>query len=63
APYPGPGPTRQISTGGGSEPSWSPDGRTLYFRSLGAHHIARQMMAVRVRVSTQRGEAVLEADR
>ena len=62
APYPGPGPTRQVSIEGGSEPSWSPDGETLYFRSVGAHHIARQMLAARTRVSTRGGETVLETD-
>ncbi|MBW3670170.1 MAG: hypothetical protein KY432_00705, partial [Acidobacteria bacterium] len=30
-PFPGPGASWQISTGGGSAPLWSPDGRSLYF--------------------------------
>jgi serine/threonine-protein kinase len=33
APYPGPGGRSQISTNGGSDPAWSPDGRELYFQS------------------------------
>ncbi|HEX7706890.1 MAG TPA: protein kinase [Thermoanaerobaculia bacterium] len=32
-PFPGPGPARQISQGGGVEPAWSRDGRTIWFRS------------------------------
>ena len=30
-PFPGPGPRRQISTGGGREPLWARDGGTLYY--------------------------------
>jgi serine/threonine-protein kinase len=33
APYPGPGGRAQISTGGGSDPAWSSDGRELFFQS------------------------------
>jgi eukaryotic-like serine/threonine-protein kinase len=32
-PYPGPGGKWQISTGGGSEPVWNPNGRELFYRS------------------------------
>lgn len=56
APYPGPGPSVQISSGGGSEPLWSPDGRTLYYRDLAARNIARRMMAVAVRAPIHEGE-------
>jgi serine/threonine-protein kinase len=31
-PYPGPGAVMQVSTGGGAEPVWAPDGSRLYFR-------------------------------
>ena len=31
-PFPGPGEARQISTKGGTQPRWSPNGRQLYFR-------------------------------
>ena len=41
-PYPGPGPPTTVSTQGGVEPMWSPDGRKLYYRS------ADQMMVVEV---------------
>jgi Tol biopolymer transport system component len=32
-PYPGPGGKRQISTDGGAEPVWNPNGRELFYRS------------------------------
>jgi Tol biopolymer transport system component len=32
-PYPGPGAKSQISTDGGGEPLWNPDGRELFYRS------------------------------
>jgi serine/threonine-protein kinase len=34
-PYPGPGEATQVSIGGGREPLWSHDGRTLYYRGGG----------------------------
>ena len=34
-PYPGPGGKWQISTEGGTEPVWSPNGRELFYRSGG----------------------------
>ncbi len=43
-PYPGPGPRKRISNGGGSAPAWSRDGRELfYWVSTGA---GERMMAV-----------------
>jgi len=33
APFPGPGPRRQVSVDGGTEPLWSRDGRELFFQS------------------------------
>jgi Tol biopolymer transport system component/predicted Ser/Thr protein kinase len=39
-PYPGPGGKRQITTEGGTEPVWNPNGRELFYRSGG------RMMAV-----------------
>lgn len=41
-PYPGPGAQTTISTGGGVEPIWAPDGRRLFYRS------ANSMMVVSV---------------
>jgi Tol biopolymer transport system component len=41
-PFPGPGPKRQVSTGGGEEPAWSGFSRELYYR------IGGRMMAVKV---------------
>ena len=32
-PFPGPGPSRQVSVGGGYEPLWSRDGRELFFQN------------------------------
>jgi Tol biopolymer transport system component len=46
-PYPGPGGKWQISTEGGSEPVWNPNGRELFYRS------GDKMMAVDI--STQSG--------
>jgi eukaryotic-like serine/threonine-protein kinase len=44
-PYPGPGGKWQISTEGGTEPTWNPNGRELFYRSgdkMMAVEIARQ---------------------
>lgn len=49
ASYPEPGPSLQVSTEGGSEPRWAPDGQTLYYRSRSERNIARQMIAVPLR--------------
>jgi Tol biopolymer transport system component len=46
-PYPGPGGKRQISTEGGTEPVWNPNGRELFYRS------GNRMMAVDI--ATQPG--------
>ena len=45
-PYPGPGAEQQVSTGGGREPRWPPDGRELFYR-VGAG----QVMSVSVQTS------------
>ncbi|HSE20790.1 MAG TPA: protein kinase [Pyrinomonadaceae bacterium] len=42
SPFPGPGPRRQVSTDGGTEPLWSRDGRELFFQS------GSQLLAVTV---------------
>lgn len=41
APYPGPGPKVQVSSGG-SQPVWSPDGRTLYYAQVNASAVSDQ---------------------
>jgi dipeptidyl aminopeptidase/acylaminoacyl peptidase len=41
-PYPGPGDLIPISTDGGMEPVWSPDGKVLYYRDISGN----KMMAV-----------------
>lgn len=46
--YDTPSQARRVSRTGGSEPSWSPDGATLYYRSLPRRNIARQMFEVPV---------------
>jgi len=43
--FPGPGGKYQISTEGGVEPRWNPNGRELFYRS------GNKMMAVSVRTS------------
>jgi len=48
-PYPGPGGKWQISTDGGTEPAWNPNGRELFYRS------GDKMMAVDI--ATQSGLA------
>jgi Tol biopolymer transport system component len=48
-PYPGPGGKWQISTEGGTEPVWNPNGRELFYRS------SDKMMAVDI--ATQSGFA------
>jgi len=48
-PYPGPGGKWQISTDGGTEPMWNPNGRELFYRN------GRKMMAVEI--ATQSGFA------
>lgn len=45
-PYPGPGGKSQISTDGGTEPVWNPNGRELFYRS------GDKMMAVEVATGT-----------
>ena len=42
-PFPGPGGRVQVSTGGGTEPVWSRDGRRLFYRG------GRQLMAATIR--------------
>ena len=45
--FPGPGARYPVSAGGGSEPRWAPDGRTLFYRS------ERAMIAAHVSVAPQ----------
>jgi serine/threonine-protein kinase len=52
-PYPGPGGKSQISTDGGTEPVWNPNGRELFYRS------GDKMMAVEI--ATQPGFAAGKA--
>jgi Tol biopolymer transport system component len=35
-PFPGPGPRTQLSGGGGHDPAWSPDSKTVYYLNAGA---------------------------
>ena len=44
-PFPGPGGRVQVSTGGGTEPVWSRDGRRLFYRG------EAQLMSAQVRTS------------
>ena len=45
--FPGPGARYPVSAGGGSEPRWAPDGRTLYYRN------ERAMIAARISLAPQ----------
>jgi Tol biopolymer transport system component len=47
--YPGPGPVRQVSVGGGWEPVWAPDGREIYYRWPAGSALRTRMMAVTFR--------------
>jgi len=61
AAFPGPGPNWMISSGGGSLPKWSPDGRELYYVQ------DDQFFAVEVELDEQlrlgKSEALFESDR
>lgn len=46
-PYPGPGPRILVSSGGGREPSWSSDGRELFYRN------GTQMLAVEIQTQPE----------
>ena len=46
------GPRLQVSTGGGREPRWSPDGKTLYYRTNGAADAV--LMAARISLAPLR---------
>ncbi|MGE5732241.1 MAG: protein kinase domain-containing protein, partial [Gemmatimonas sp.] len=51
-PFPGPGPRIQISSGGGFEPVWAPDGRRLYYRSNGHFVVASIATTPKFRVTS-----------
>lgn len=44
-PFPGPGGKRQISTGGGSQPSWRRDGKEIYYLGPDDKLMAAQIKA------------------
>jgi eukaryotic-like serine/threonine-protein kinase len=56
-PFPGPGAVWQISTGGGVDPVWSPDGSEIYFIDL-----ANNLKAARIRAIDDRVEVVSVRD-
>jgi serine/threonine-protein kinase len=58
-PYPGPGPKWPVSTEGGTEPAWSPDGRELYFRHRDQLLVATVTPGADFRAS--RGQPVFES--
>ena len=48
-PFPGPGGRRQVTTAGGTQPRWSPDGKELFYLGLDG-----RLMAVPIAVGTDR---------
>jgi Tol biopolymer transport system component len=48
-PYPGPGPRVQLSNGNATEPVWSHDGRTVFYRDI----VNRKMIAVDLALSPE----------
>lgn len=56
-PFSGPGAVRQISTSGGADPVWSPDGSEIYFVDL-----ANNLKAARIRTIDDRVEVVSVRD-
>jgi serine/threonine-protein kinase len=59
-PYPGPAGKRQVSTDGGTEPLWSPDGRELFYR------VGRRFVSIQVTTqptfSLGKPQTLFEAD-
>ena len=49
-PFPGPGPTIQVSTDGGTEPVWGPDGRGIFYRANGKVMLAALSPSAPLRV-------------
>jgi serine/threonine-protein kinase len=47
--YPGPGPVRQVSSGGGWEPVWAPDGRQIFYTWPAGPAVRTRMMAATFR--------------
>ena len=45
--FPEPGRKWQISSGGGDDPSWAPDGKGIYYFSMSRNHLKSQILAVR----------------
>ena len=52
-PYAGPGGKLQISTEGGEEPMWNPNGRELFYRTGGGRYSTAQYKMMAVDISTQ----------
>jgi serine/threonine-protein kinase len=53
-PFPGPGPKRLVSNGGGTEPRWRADGREIFYRIADAVMAAEVSLTPAIRVSNPR---------
>jgi hypothetical protein len=47
-PVPGPGPRVPVSVGGGTEPMWSRDGKTLFYRAAALQDLEGRMMSATI---------------
>lgn len=53
-PFPGSGPNLQVSTGGGTEPVWAPDGQGIFYRANGRVMLASLSLDAPLRVVGRR---------
>ena len=61
--YPGPGPVRQVSVGGGWEPVWAPDGRIFFCANRGGTENIWSVLPIIVNDRKPHAPASVEANR